>query len=67
MYFICTNINEIAGNRYIVSLWTATPHQQPPLDLTELQEVIPRQQVVYAPLPAEKVQFLDLQKRESDI
>lgn len=27
------------GNRWIVSLWTATPHNQPPLDLTELEEV----------------------------
>lgn len=27
------------GNRWIVSLWTATPHKQPPLDLTELEDV----------------------------
>lgn len=27
------------GNRWIASLWTATPHQNPPLDLTELEEV----------------------------
>ncbi|XP_055321619.1 uncharacterized protein LOC129577870 [Sitodiplosis mosellana] len=27
------------GNRWIVSLWTATPHQNPPLDLTELEDV----------------------------
>lgn len=27
------------GNRWIVSLWTATPHQNPPLDLTELEGV----------------------------
>lgn len=29
------------GNRWIVSLWTATPHKQPPLDLTELENVGP--------------------------
>lgn len=29
------------GNRWIVSLWTATPHKNPPLDLTELEEVGP--------------------------
>ncbi|XP_031631190.1 uncharacterized protein LOC116345707 [Contarinia nasturtii] len=27
------------GNRWIVSLWTATPHKNPPLDLTELENV----------------------------
>jgi len=27
------------GNRWIVSLWTATPHKNPPLDLTELEDV----------------------------
>lgn len=27
------------GNRWIASLWTATPHNNPPLDLTELEEV----------------------------
>ena len=27
------------GNRWIVSIWSATPHQQPPLDLTELEDV----------------------------
>ena len=29
----------ILGNRWIVSLWTTTPHKQPPLDLTELKDV----------------------------
>lgn len=29
----------MTGNRWIVSLWTATPHQNPPLDLTELEDV----------------------------
>jgi hypothetical protein len=26
------------GNRWLVSLWTVSPHQQPPLDLTELKD-----------------------------
>lgn len=29
------------GNRWMVTLWTATPHKQPPLDLTELENVGP--------------------------
>ncbi|KAJ8950632.1 hypothetical protein NQ318_010831 [Aromia moschata] len=27
------------GNRWIVSLWTSTPHKQPALDYTELEEI----------------------------
>lgn len=27
------------GNRWLVSIWSATPHNQPPLDFTELQDV----------------------------
>lgn len=27
-----------SGNRFITSLWTSTPHNNPPLDLTELEE-----------------------------
>lgn len=27
------------GNRWLVSIWTATPHAQPPLDVTELEEI----------------------------
>lgn len=27
------------GNRWITTIWTATPHKQPPLDLTELEDV----------------------------
>lgn len=26
------------GNRWLVSIWSATPHLQPPLDLTELKD-----------------------------
>lgn len=32
-------LTHLIGNRWIVSLWTATPHQNPPLDLTELEDV----------------------------
>ncbi|RZB40132.1 hypothetical protein BDFB_001730 [Asbolus verrucosus] len=55
------------GNRWIASLWTATPHQQPPLDLTELKAVQIPHQIVYLPPPSEKVEYRELQKRESDI
>ncbi|KAL5291441.1 hypothetical protein ACFFRR_010690 [Megaselia abdita] len=27
------------GNRWLVSIWSATPHKQPPLDYTELEVV----------------------------
>uniref|UniRef100_U5ELL6 Putative conserved plasma membrane protein n=1 Tax=Corethrella appendiculata TaxID=1370023 RepID=U5ELL6_9DIPT len=27
------------GNRWLVSIWSATPHKQPPLDFTELKDV----------------------------
>lgn len=26
------------GNRWLISIWSATPHKQPPLDLTELKD-----------------------------
>jgi len=26
------------GNRWLVSIWSATPHNQPPLDFTELKD-----------------------------
>lgn len=31
--------DRFTGNRWIVSFWTATAHKQPPLDLTELQDI----------------------------
>lgn len=31
--------NVMLGNRWIVALYTATAHKQPPLDLSELQDV----------------------------
>jgi len=44
------------GNRWLVSIWSATPHKQPPLDLTELQDVssfqaIPLEQTEYVVSP----------------
>jgi hypothetical protein len=77
------------GNRWIVSLWTTTPHLQPPLDLTELKDVksfLPpsadierpqEQQVIYQKDTSYggfgrgkrqfREEFVELQKRESDI
>lgn len=40
------------GNRWIASLWTATPHQQPALDYTEVDPDLIPQKVVYE-TPAE--------------
>lgn len=66
----------ISGNRWLVSLWTATPHQQPALDYTELQKVeVHHPRVVYyppteleqPPSPKQPPQYLELQKRESEI
>ncbi|ENN71425.1 hypothetical protein HUJ04_000682 [Dendroctonus ponderosae] len=61
------------GNRWIVSLWTATPHKQPALDYsTELQEISSQNQVVYhhprEEEAREEAEFLELRtKRESEI
>ncbi|XP_056631342.1 uncharacterized protein LOC130441609 isoform X2 [Diorhabda sublineata] len=61
------------GNRWIVSLWTSTPHQQPSLDYTELQGIEIQKPIVYysehQPATSQKLpsQYLELQKRESDI
>ncbi|XP_004929801.1 uncharacterized protein LOC114250024 [Bombyx mandarina] len=77
------------GNRWIVSIWSTTPHKQPPLDLTELNiEKLPIQFVApyhsdeyhevlrhesdlppsisRQPLTSSQ-EYLELQKRESDI
>lgn len=69
------------GNRWIVSIWSATPHKQPPLDLTELEANY--QPVHYAhPYPDEyhevlkreevpalttSQEYLELHQRESNI
>lgn len=67
------------GNRWLVSIWSATPHKQPPLDYTELSDgwVAARTRspaegrfgptsVSLQPLTASR-ERLDLHKRESDI
>lgn len=60
------------GNRWILPIWSKTPHLQPPLDYTELDKS-------WLPAPVEFVEpeysyeerlpavYLELQKRESDI
>lgn len=58
------------GNRWIISFWTSTPHNQPALDYTELEAAhVPQTQIVYeARLPEqEPVQYQELKKRESEI
>ncbi|XP_045464770.1 uncharacterized protein LOC123674013 [Harmonia axyridis] len=57
------------GNRWLVSLWTATPHQQPPLDYTELKVIsVPKDNSELPPtLEFHRVEYSELQKRESDI
>lgn len=53
------------GNRWLVPIWTKTPHKQPPLDLTELEKcyIVP-QKVFDTDLPEG---YMELQKRESDL
>lgn len=60
------------GNRWVLPIWSKTPHLQPPLDYTELDKS-------WLPAPVEYVEpeylyeermptvYLELQKRESDI
>ncbi|XP_044758300.1 uncharacterized protein LOC123316333 [Coccinella septempunctata] len=57
------------GNRWLISLWTATPHQQPPLDYTELKIIsVAKENSKLPPSPqSQKVEYSELQKRESDI
>ncbi|XP_065171755.1 uncharacterized protein wrm1 [Atheta coriaria] len=48
------------GNRWIVSLWTATPHLQPSLDYSELDpKFIPSK--VVTELPRDVTQYSDLE------
>lgn len=69
-----------SGNRWILPIWTKTPHCQPPLDLTELkEEFIPAPAPAPAPhpyypqypvAPVRGEEFLELQykkSRESDL
>ncbi|VVC96138.1 unnamed protein product [Leptidea sinapis] len=51
------------GNRWIVSIWSTTPHKQPPLDLTELEsQYVP---VQYLPYHSDKYQ--EIHRHETEI
>ncbi|KAG6443146.1 uncharacterized protein LOC115455756 isoform X2 [Manduca sexta] len=52
------------GNRWLVSIWSATPHKQPPLDFTELNiDKVPIQVV----LPPQTEEYLDIGRHESEL
>ncbi|XP_075229021.1 wurmchen 1 transmembrane protein [Lycorma delicatula] len=54
------------GNRWILPIWTKTPANQPPLDLTELEDVYSGPRPVYdTHFPEDE--HLELTKRESDL
>lgn len=70
----------MTGNRWLVSIWSATPHKQPPLDLTELKTCEELQVYIHqeqshcsrklssiSQQPLTSQAYLDLHKRESDI
>ncbi|KAJ8737948.1 hypothetical protein PYW08_000543 [Mythimna loreyi] len=49
------------GNRWLVSIWSATPHKQPPLDFTELESNF--QQVHYVhPYGDDSEEYRDIHK-----
>ncbi|XP_028169485.1 uncharacterized protein LOC114359340 [Ostrinia furnacalis] len=51
------------GNRWIVSIWSATPHKQPPLDFTELEGQHNQVQYVHQ---FHGEEYHDLHKHESE-
>lgn len=61
------------GNRWVLPIWSKTPHLQPPLDYTELDKSwLPTVEYVEEPVLYEAHErlptvYLELQKRESDI
>lgn len=60
------------GNRWVLPIWSKTPHLQPPLDYTELDKSwLPVAEPVepFEPIYEERLPtvYLELQKRESDI
>ncbi|XP_033222723.1 uncharacterized protein LOC117176578 [Belonocnema kinseyi] len=70
--------NRHTGNRWIQPLWTVTPHNTPPLDLSELEQgsrryVYQRPQVVQYQQDELDVatrdpeEYIELHKRESEI
>lgn len=50
------------GNRWIVSIWSATPHKQPPLDFTELEK---QYQPVQYILPYHSEDYQEIHRHES--
>ncbi|XP_041987580.1 uncharacterized protein LOC121739279 [Aricia agestis] len=54
------------GNRWLVSVWTATPHKQPPLDLTELESQVTHVQYVH-PYHSEQYQEVRLTEAPASI
>lgn len=59
-----TNISlHFTGNRWIVSIWSATPHKQPPLDFTELEGQHQHVQYVHQ-FHAEE--YHDIHKRDTE-
>ncbi|XP_022190900.2 uncharacterized protein LOC111049190 [Nilaparvata lugens] len=54
------------GNRWLIPVWTKTPHQQPPLDLTELEDAYVAPRPVYHSEDIDEEQ-IELRKRESDL
>ncbi|XP_063241886.1 uncharacterized protein LOC134542022 [Bacillus rossius redtenbacheri] len=82
LYFCCSRyhsywLDHNTGNRWLLPVWTKTPHQQPPLDCTELEgsrlvQLSREQQEVFQPAEPvlgqdERQQFFELRKRESDL
>lgn len=55
----------IQGNRWIVSLWTATPKNQPALDYTELDPDYIPQNISYIPRP-QHTEYTDIEVGEED-
>ncbi|CAH2104043.1 unnamed protein product [Euphydryas editha] len=52
------------GNRWIVSIWSATPHKQPPLDFTELES---QYQEVKYDHPYHSEEYQDLHRPGSEV
>lgn len=55
------------GNRWLVTIWTKTPHNQTALDYTELEKGIVPVPRTFPTRPAEPRRYIELQKRESEI
>lgn len=61
-------IDSNTGNRWILPIWVKTPHKQPPLDLSELEEGYRGLQTTYTTTEVEiPEEYVELHKRESDL